>query len=446
MSDPCEIVSEYLTASDSTPVTIESRPTTVATLAAVATAFVSATASAGITVSNVATNNSAAYVEESLTLANGYDIAHTVAGVARATLRVSSSATVQVNDTLAENLTLSASAEGGNPVEVVGTALTITSAVYPDATPANVASSTLTASSAVYGVKAVYVAESLTVTDAARDSRVVAEIVGATLTASSTATLHFQAVATSTLRVSSAAYNRPDPVEIATSTLTVSAALRYGVDARIAEALTATTEAHAGGQLRASLVAEVLHAESSASARVTAVHILRESLVVSGLVHADGTEFGAYSAPTETFAMSRWETMALESVVEIGGQLFAGGPTGLYRMDAGADDPDADIDASVRHGLSDFGVPNLKRASYAYLGWRGDGGMRLTMGCVPQSSEESYSYEIERSAADSHVPARIRLGRGARSRYWRMTLENVGGADFEVIDQRLMLDELSRKY
>lgn len=157
--------------------------------------------------------------------------------------------------------------------------------------------------------------------------------------------------------------------------------------------------------------------------------------------------FGAaWTTPTDSFAMSRWETVETDSIAEVDGVLYAASPTGLYRLDQGADDPNfGRIDARIRGGMTDFGAPQLKRLSYFYLGYQTSGTMRVTVGSVPKGVEQSFAYPFPRRIANEPVPGRAQLGRGARSRYWRFTLENVNGADFSVFDQHVDMDSMSRR-
>ncbi len=97
-------------------------------------------------------------------------------------------------------------------------------------------------------------------------------------------------------------------------------------------------------------------------AHVTAVE-QDEGVITETLFGGRGS---AWSVPTDTFAMSRWETVGeFDSIAEIDGILYAAGANGLYRLDAGAEA----IPGRIRGGLTDFGDPALKHASYYYAGY-----------------------------------------------------------------------------
>lgn len=182
----------------------------------------------------------------------------------------------------------------------------------------------------------------------------------------------------------------------------------------------------------------VLGDQAAATAALTA--LLEDEASIADFYSLAGAG-GAWSASTDTFAMSRWDGIAFNSLAEIDGVLYAAADDGLYRLEPGA----GKVPARIRGGLSDFGDPALKRFAYYYAGYQSAGQLRVAVGYVPDGVEEFVSYDLPLRAAAGPTPNRTKLGRGMRSRYWRFTLENVDGAPFALYDQRLIVDGMSRR-
>ncbi|HEJ3062490.1 TPA: hypothetical protein SL272_000821 [Pseudomonas aeruginosa] len=148
----------------------------------------------------------------------------------------------------------------------------------------------------------------------------------------------------------------------------------------------------------------------------------------------DGRGGLIWTCRSETFGMSRLLSADLRSLAVVQGTLCAVGPGGLYALDAAALAP------KVVTGLTDFGSEAEKRASYAYFGYSG-APLTIRMGVVGEGSELTYSYDAPARVANAPVPGRVKLGKGARSRYWRFTIL---GSAFQLHDVKLIIDETSR--
>ena len=195
----------------------------------------------------------------------------------------------------------------------------------------------------------------------------------------------------------------------------------------------------------ASVLAESGALSDALQATVSAQAEVPEEATIEGeaVLAASGA---AWAAPTDTFAMSRWLLRDANSIAESDGALLVAGPGGIFRMDDGADDAGGElIEAQVRGGLGDLGTPSLKRTSAFYLGYQSAGTLRVTVGSIPSGVEESYSYLFPPRRAEVPVPGKAKLGRGQRARYWRITLENVDGADFTVHEALMDVEAMSRR-
>lgn len=195
------------------------------------------------------------------------------------------------------------------------------------------------------------------------------------------------------------------------------------------------------------------HASSAligaASSLDVAIDHARAGSFLEGVVHATGVSISSADADdfvedgrggaiwtcrTETFGMSRLLGADLRSLAVVHGVLCGAGPGGLYALDADARSP------QVVTGLTDFGSEAEKRASYAYFGYSG-APLTIRMGVMTGGEEATYSYAAPARVANSPVPGRVKLGKGARSRYWRFTIQ---GSTFQLHDVKLIIDETSR--
>lgn len=225
-------------------------------------------------------------------------------------------------------------------------------------------------------------------------------------------------------------------------------------------AITAVTTAQAASfplpSTRASMVLLSTAAASSSAeiARDTDSQIIEKATAGSATVlrvQAAGVVVewgGAYGEAVPTDAGSIWtcamlnmgmsllQTAKVESAAMVNGVLCGIGPAGLYVFDT------APEEAYATTGLKDFGDA-LTRATHCYAAFSGDG-LELTIGNTGTQSgaEASYDYAFESRAAESAVPARTKLGRGVKSRFWRVT---VRGQSFSLHDLKMVTDSSSRR-
>jgi hypothetical protein len=153
---------------------------------------------------------------------------------------------------------------------------------------------------------------------------------------------------------------------------------------------------------------------------------------------------GAWTANTDTWAASRYDPFSFEAVASLQGRLFATGAAGLVRV-AGDADAGAAIGSRVDTGLTEFKEPRLKLAHAIYLGYSSDSPLTATIGVTDAGSESRYDYPMPARAAAAMVSGRIPLGRGLRSRYMRVVLENTLGGAFHIDEAVLEVDVSTRR-
>lgn len=199
--------------------------------------------------------------------------------------------------------------------------------------------------------------------------------------------------------------------------------------------------------------AETVHASTAVFGAGTGLSAWQDRLTAQqsaiaigyGLGWAVDAEMGghAWTASTDTWGMSEWRDLPWLTGIAWDGALLGVADDGLYLLDAD-DDAGADISAWVETGLSDFGSPLLKRASNAYVGLTADGPLGLDVWVTSADGETTCSYVIDQPGSAA-APAKIHLGKGLLSRYWRFLMNNQAGAGFTVHDFRVLFDETQRR-
>jgi len=132
-------------------------------------------------------------------------------------------------------------------------------------------------------------------------------------------------------------------------------------------------------------------------------------------------------------AHGKYTQTEFNGLARLGTKTYAAMSDGLYRLD-GEDDAGVAIEAFFTLGFEDFGIEAVKGNRVAYLGYTSDGPMELFIR-TDTDGEDPHCYSVEAphsgfSVAES--PARVKLGRGLRGRYWQPGMRNVNGADFRI--------------
>lgn len=151
----------------------------------------------------------------------------------------------------------------------------------------------------------------------------------------------------------------------------------------------------------------------------------------------------AWVMNTETTAASWYDNFDFESIAQTPDKTLAVGPDGLYEL-AGPTDSGEPIDAEVVSGFTDFGSAHTKRVDNLYFGYTSEGQLSVTTETYGSEHPPS-TYYLEQRAASAPRNSRVTPGKGLCGRYWRMTIRNVDGADFEVNDATVDIAVSSRR-
>lgn len=182
------------------------------------------------------------------------------------------------------------------------------------------------------------------------------------------------------------------------------------------------------------------------------------SLILLGTTHnvllestVDGTSAAwakdpgrvAWVLNTETAAVGWYDNFDFESIAQPPGKVLAVGPEGLYEL-TGNTDEGKSINATAVSGLNDFGSDTIKRVDAMYLGYTCDGNISVTAETY-ESGHPPITYLLEQRLALAPRNSRLIGAKGMWGRYWRMTISNVAGADFEIHDASVDIAVSSRR-
>lgn len=132
---------------------------------------------------------------------------------------------------------------------------------------------------------------------------------------------------------------------------------------------------------------------------------------------------------TRLKAVTLYDGLHANSFATFQGVTLAATPQGIVAL-AGDDDLGAAIEARVVSGLSDLGMQSIKQVLTAYVGYRAEDEMDLTL-ITDEHHEYSYTLAPMQSGDDLHA-SRVKFGRGVSGRYWQWRLENRRGANFDL--------------
>lgn len=137
--------------------------------------------------------------------------------------------------------------------------------------------------------------------------------------------------------------------------------------------------------------------------------------------------FPGWAINFETNAPSRYSRLPATSIFTHRGVVYVTNAAGIYRY--GADD---DAGEPIRAGIflpeTDYGSESNKNVPDLFVSLRTDGQMRAV---VSTKNGEQHYYPVL-DASDDLRTRRAKLGLGLRGRHWKIGLENVDGAHFEI--------------
>jgi hypothetical protein len=130
-------------------------------------------------------------------------------------------------------------------------------------------------------------------------------------------------------------------------------------------------------------------------------------------------------------AITEYDSWQFNSFALFNGQILAAGAGGIVSLGTQDKDNTTAITARVRTGQNAFGSAFHKRIPRIYLGHESSGDL-LFRTITTEGGERTYLLPWNNISGVQQ--RRIPVGKGPRSRYWQLEIENKNGADFAVDD------------
>lgn len=139
-------------------------------------------------------------------------------------------------------------------------------------------------------------------------------------------------------------------------------------------------------------------------------------------INIGGYQGQAWSANSDSWAMSRYNPYNYNRLVVIDDVLYGEADDGIYRLDQES----TAVTARVKTGKMDLGLGQLTHPSTAYLEYELNGGASMTVATTQKGSEQQYTYMLPNEVADELTNGRFIFGRGLRGRHFAFELIMIG--------------------
>ena len=197
---------------------------------------------------------------------------------------------------------------------------------------------------------------------------------------------------------------------------------------------TAALADSAVGAMRLSLIcAENVTLADALAANLSASADIDDALLVYCSFSIGGNEYSGWAMNTDLRAVTQHANQNFDSILPFKKYHYAAGPGGIVQI-TGANDSGEDINAYVRTFLSNFGTHKFKRAPDVWLGLVTDGRMLVKTRTRDPSTGAALEdwYEVITKQDAGEASGRAKVGRGLKSTWWGLTLQNIDGADFRL--------------
>jgi hypothetical protein len=138
-------------------------------------------------------------------------------------------------------------------------------------------------------------------------------------------------------------------------------------------------------------------------------------------------------------ALTLYDNYDFNSLCRFKDKHFGATKTGIYDLDTGTTDNGTLIDWNFRTGYLDLEQKNKKKLKQAWLSYKSDGDLILT---VIQPNGDEYEYSLQ-GIDSTENGLRVKFGKGIRSKYVALDIKNVDGSTITLDTLKLHLDKLS---
>lgn len=232
--------------------------------------------------------------------------------------------------------------------------------------------------------------------------------------------------------------------------LTDAAANRLEAMLALADSI-ASTDAASGTMFLSAILADTAASVDSPAAALTALADAESSAMLYVSLRLGTTDYHGWALNTDLKAATEHRSLQFDSLCVIDGRHFAAGPMGIVEL-TGTQDDGENIDAHVTTFLTDFGSKRFKRTADVWLGIDMAGAMWVKVNTRDPATGVPYAdfYSVSKKQATGQGNARAEIGRGLKSTFWGLTLQNfdpaspgTSGGDFslESIDWRPLIQD-----
>lgn len=188
------------------------------------------------------------------------------------------------------------------------------------------------------------------------------------------------------------------------------------------------------------LVADSAVVDDALVIRAGSVQAIDDHVVARDAVLYPQPELTAWVMNTETAAVSWYTNWGFTGMAQAGDRIFAVGPAGLVELGDSRDDS-ARINARVEYDFNEFGGYDRegnpldseykKRVENFWVGYVADGRLKFQVETYGQGYGV-VNYVMEPRTAAQPRNSRVKPGKGLNARWWKVAIENVAGANFEI--------------
>lgn len=141
-------------------------------------------------------------------------------------------------------------------------------------------------------------------------------------------------------------------------------------------------------------------------------------------------------------AISTYNNFRFNSLACFDGKYLGANEQGIFVL-GGDRDNGQRILSRLKTGTTDFGDSFIKNIRQAWLTYRSDGHLSV-MFSIDEDNEES-STGITQIAGSKMHEERVKSGRGLKSRFYTIEIQNLSGADFDIDSLSILVEAIRRK-
>lgn len=146
-------------------------------------------------------------------------------------------------------------------------------------------------------------------------------------------------------------------------------------------------------------------------------------------------EYDSMVMNTKNQGLTIYDNYKFNSMCEFSGKHLGASPTGIHDLDLGSNDNGEAVHWNVKTGYLDMEQGKKKRLVEAWVSGKLGGDVKIT---VIQPDGNSYEYTLD-GVSQTESGMRLKFGRGLRSKYLALNIEDIEGSSITLDDFKLHL-------